>query len=158
MHQPMIDEGNVDVLSHIRNYVIFLGIPFFRHDTEVMGMIALANKQSTIKYDDGNGGNIHSTTTIIDFTQHDIEFLEPFTLTAANLVQAYLQIEANEVLMETVKERTRTLECVNHDLELANKRVMEASAAQLKHFVCMSHEIRTPLPNGDFHYQCNGGR
>lgn len=112
----------------------FLGIPFFRNDNaEVMGMIALANKQCTI------------TGRSLDFVQDDISFLEPFTLTAANLVQAYLQVEANEVLMETVKVRTQTLERLNRDLALANQRVMAASAEQLKHFACMSHEIRTPL-------------
>ena len=44
-----------------------------------------------------------------------------------------------------VQKRTTALEESNMRLEKANRRILQASAAQLKHFACMSHEIRTPL-------------
>lgn len=76
-------------------------------------------------------------------------FLEPFTITCSNLIQAYYQIEKNKTLIDTledkVAERTRKLMVANVELEQANHRVTRASEAQLQHFACMSHEIRTPL-------------
>jgi signal transduction histidine kinase/CheY-like chemotaxis protein len=109
----------------------FLGIPFFEAGgTQMTGMVGLANKA---------GG----------YSAADIEFLEPFTMTCSNLIQAYNAIRENEYLIntleETVTERTRELQLANQSLELANRQVMKASAAQLEHFACMSHEIRTPL-------------
>ena len=109
----------------------FLGIPFFESGGVTMnGMVGIANKP---------GG----------YTREDIEFLEPFTVTCSNLIQAYSAMQENirliDTLEEKVKERTCELEMVNVRLESANRRVVEASAAQLKNFACMSHEIRTPL-------------
>ena len=109
----------------------FLGIPFFEAGgTKMNGMVGLANKP---------GG----------YSAADIEFLEPFTVTCSNLIQAYTAIRQNKYLINTleekVKERTRELQAVNQDLEHANRRVVQASQAQLQHFACMSHEIRTPL-------------
>ena len=49
------------------------------------------------------------------------------------------------VLEKKVAERTSSLQEANRNLEAANRRVLDASAAQLQHFACMSHEIRTPL-------------
>lgn len=38
-------------------------------------------------------------------------------------------------------ERTRKLEEANKELADANRKVVEASKAQLRHFACMSHEV-----------------
>jgi len=48
----------------------FLGIPFFKKGGELIGMLAIANKP---------GG----------YTEDDIEYLEPFTVTCSNFIQAY---------------------------------------------------------------------
>ncbi|KAL7570151.1 hypothetical protein ACA910_019989 [Epithemia clementina (nom. ined.)] len=109
----------------------FLGIPFFESGGVTMnGMVGIANKP---------GG----------YSQEDVQFLEPFTVTCSNLIQAYGAMEENvrliDTLEEKVKERTLALEMANARLESANRQVVEASAAQLKNFACMSHEIRTPL-------------
>jgi len=57
-----------------------------------------------------------------------------------------VQSTANvSLLEEMVNERTSKLQITNEQLEEANRRILEASAAQLQHFACMSHEIRTPL-------------
>lgn len=54
--------------------------------------------------------------------------------------------KANVVLLEDmVKKRTHELETTNTKLEEANREVVRASEARLRHFACMSHEIRTPL-------------
>lgn len=108
----------------------FLGIPFFKPGGEMNGMVGISNRP---------GG----------YTAKDIEFLEPFTVTCGNLIQAYMQIEQNRYLIntleESVKKRTFELELVNTDLEEANRRIRLNAAMQLEHFACMSHEIRTPL-------------
>jgi signal transduction histidine kinase/CheY-like chemotaxis protein len=109
----------------------FLGIPFFEaRGTKMNGMVGIANKP---------GG----------YSKADIEFLEPFTVTCSNLIQAYNAIRENKYLINTLEEkvagRTRELQLANESLELANRRVVRASQAQLQHFACMSHEIRTPL-------------
>ena len=109
----------------------FLGIPFFEPGGKKMnGMVGIANKP---------GG----------YTQDHVKFLEPFTVTCSNLIQAYGAFEENvrliDTLEEKVKERTSELEMANKRLENANRQMAEASAAQLKNFACMSHEIRTPL-------------
>jgi signal transduction histidine kinase/CheY-like chemotaxis protein len=109
----------------------FLGIPFFEaRGTKMNGMVGIANKP---------GG----------YSKADIEFLEPFTVTCSNLIQAYNAIRENKYLINTleekVAERTRELQLANESLELANRRVVRTSQAQLQHFACMSHEIRTPL-------------
>lgn len=57
-----------------------------------------------------------------------------------------LQSKTNiEMLEKMVKERTKELEDSNRRLEVANRKVTAASAAQLQHFAQISHEIRTPL-------------
>jgi len=57
-----------------------------------------------------------------------------------------LKSTANVVLLEDmVKKRTHELETTNTKLEEANREVVKASEARLRHFACMSHEIRTPL-------------
>jgi signal transduction histidine kinase/CheY-like chemotaxis protein len=109
----------------------FLGIPFFEQGGDYMnGMVGIANKP---------GG----------YTQADIEFLEPLVVTCSNLIQGFGAVQRNKYLInsleEKVAERTRALKLANNNLEEANYKVMEASAAQLQHFACMSHEIRTPL-------------
>lgn len=113
----------------------FLGIPFFNHseDSEsrvMVGMVGIANKP---------GG----------YSEADIAFLEPFSITCCNLIQAYAAIQENKHLITTleerVAERTNELKLANENLEEANRKVVKASAAQLTHFACMSHEIRTPL-------------
>ena len=109
----------------------FLGIPFFEAGgTQMTGMVGIANKP---------GG----------YSTADIEFLEPFTVTCSNLIRAYNAMRENKYLINTlgekVAERTRELQLANENLELANRRVVRASQAQLQHFACMSHEIRTPL-------------
>ena len=105
----------------------FLGIPFFKKDGEISGMLGIANKP---------GG----------CSQEDIEFLEPFTVTCSYLVQAYWQIRENKYLINTLEEsvagRTHELKKANRNLEEANRRVVKASELQLQHFACMSHEIR----------------
>jgi Mg2+ and Co2+ transporter CorA len=53
---------------------------------------------------------------------------------------------ANVALLEDmVKNRTQELESANTKLEEANREVVRASEARLRHFASMSHEIRTPL-------------
>jgi signal transduction histidine kinase/CheY-like chemotaxis protein len=108
-----------------------LGIPFFKNGgVEMSGMVVIANKP---------GG----------FTQEDIDYLEPLTVTCSNLLEAYWQIQEKKDLITMTKEkvsvRTQELQLVNKNLEDANRRALEASAAQMQHFACMSHEIRTPL-------------
>ena len=108
----------------------FLGIPFFKKGGEMIGLVGISNKP---------GG----------YSEKDVEFLEPFTVTCSNLIQAYVQIERNDYLINTLEEsvqkRTRELELANTDLEEANRRVRRNAVMQLEHFACMSHEIRTPL-------------
>jgi signal transduction histidine kinase/CheY-like chemotaxis protein len=109
----------------------FLGIPFFEaRGTKMNGMVGIANKP---------GG----------YSEADIEFLEPFTVTCSNLIQAYNAIRENKYLINTLEEkvadRTKELRLANVSLEEANRRVVKASQDQLQHFACMSHEIRTPL-------------
>jgi signal transduction histidine kinase/CheY-like chemotaxis protein len=109
----------------------FLGIPFFEQGGDYMnGMVGIANKP---------GG----------YTEADIEFLEPLVVTCSNLIQGFGAVQRNKYLInsleEKVAERTHALQMANGNLEEANHKVMEASAAQLQHFACMSHEIRTPL-------------
>jgi GAF domain-containing protein len=108
----------------------FLGIPFFKSNGEMNGMVGLSNRP---------GG----------YSEEDIAFLEPVTVMCANLFQIYLQMEQNHYLInsleQSVKARTSELEQANADLEEANRRLREASEQQLEHFACMSHEIRTPL-------------
>lgn len=108
-----------------------LGIPFFKNGgVEMNGMIGIGNKP---------GG----------FTQEDIDFLEPFTATCSNLLDAYCQNQERKDLINNSEERVRVriqeLQLVNTNLEDANRRVLESSAAQMQHFACMSHEIRTLL-------------
>jgi len=75
------------------------------------------------------------------YCQADIDFLEPILVTCSNLIQAYKAIQENKHLInsleERVAERTRELRLANEYLEEANRKVTEASAAQLTHFACM---------------------
>ena len=107
----------------------FLGIPFFE-GTKLIGMVGIANKP---------GG----------YTEQDVRFLEPFTITCSNLIQAYAAMQENRYLIDTledkVRKRTAALVKTNDQLEQANKEIVRHSEAQLQHFACMSHEIRTPL-------------
>jgi GAF domain-containing protein len=108
----------------------FLGIPFFKSNGEMNGMVGLSNRP---------GG----------YSEEDIAFLEPVTVICANLIHIYLQMEQNHYLINTleksVKARTSELEKANADLEEANRRIRRAANRQLEHFASMSHEIRTPL-------------
>jgi signal transduction histidine kinase/CheY-like chemotaxis protein len=128
----------------------FLGIPFFNQDgeRELIGIIAIAN-----------------TSTPGGYVESDVCYLEPVTAACRNLLQtcanatqvvpeqnkhAVVVNNSNDnsnLLLENnmANERTRELQQVNHNLEEANKRGLEASALQMRHFACMSHEIRTPL-------------
>jgi GAF domain-containing protein len=107
----------------------FLGLPFF-HNGKLTGMVGISNKP---------GG----------YSEEDIEFLEPLTVTCSNLIHAFQQIERNEYLIntleESVKARTQELETVNHNLEEANRQVRQNAVMQMQHFACMSHEIRCVL-------------
>ena len=59
------------------------------------------------------------------------------------VLHSAVQSRENVRLLERmVRERTRKLEKSNQDLEDANRKVVQASELQLKHFACMSHEIR----------------
>lgn len=97
----------------------FLGIPFFKDGTVMNGMVGISNRQ---------GGYLES----------DVAFLEPFTVTCSNLIQAYWQKEQNLYLINTleekVKERTRELELANESLAEANRRIIQTSQQQLQHF------------------------
>ena len=110
----------------------FLGIPFFEQGAGhyMNGMVGIANKP---------GG----------YSQADIAFLEPFVTTCSNLIQAYGAVQQNNDLINNLEEmvtaRTQALKLANFNLEEANVKVLETSAAQLRHFACMSHEIRTPM-------------
>jgi len=126
----------------------FLGIPFFQEVAD--------SNNSTSEEEGGAGG----TKTVMNgmvgiankpggYCQADIDFLEPFTVTCSNLIQAYDAIRKNKELLnnleEKVQERTAELQQANVRLEEANKRVLRASQQQLQLFACASHEIRTPL-------------
>lgn len=59
------------------------------------------------------------------------------------VLHTVVQSRENVLLLEQmVRERTSKLETSNEQLEEANRRVVQASELQLKHFACMSHEIR----------------
>jgi pyridoxal biosynthesis lyase PdxS len=77
------------------------------------------------------------------YSIQDIEFLEPFTVTCSNLIEAYRQIERNQFLINTleqsVKERTRELEEANRNLEEANRHIVENAKMKLEHFACMRY-------------------
>lgn len=107
----------------------FLGLPFF-HSGTLTGMVGISNKP---------GG----------YTDADIDFLEPLTVTCSNLIHAFQQIKRNDYLIntleESVKARTKELVTVNQNLEEANRQVRQNAVMQMQHFACMSHEIRTPL-------------
>ena len=107
----------------------FLVLPFFKSG-KMTGMVGISNKP---------GG----------YSETDIEFLEPLTVTCSNLIQAYQQIKQNDYLIntleESVKARTKELVKVNRNLEEANRQVRQNAVMQMQHFACMSHEIRTPL-------------
>lgn len=109
----------------------FLGLPFLGKDGQVLGMVAMANPQSG------------------QFLETDIETLEPFTVTCANLIEAHWQIEENRFLIgaleRKVQQRTLDLQKANADLKKAHETVVAASQARLRHFACITHEIRTPL-------------
>lgn len=100
----------------------FLGIPFFKDGDVMNGMVGISNKP---------GG----------YSKSDVEFLEPFTVTCSNLIQAYWQKEQNLYLINTleqkVKERTRELELANESLAEANRRIIQTSQQQLQHFASM---------------------
>jgi GAF domain-containing protein len=104
----------------------FLGLPFF-HSGKLTGMVGISNKP---------GG----------YSEEDIEFLEPLTVTCSNLIQAYQQIQRNDYLIntleESVKARTQELEIVNKNLEEANRQVRQNAVMQLQHFACMSQYVQ----------------
>ncbi len=110
----------------------FLGIPL-SVGGKIIGNICIANKRGRKA----------------QYTEKDIEFLEPFAVTGCNLIQAYREVERNRLFIDTleekVNERTIKLATANKELETAKERVEQASRLQLQHFACMSHEIRTPL-------------
>jgi len=97
----------------------FLGIPFFKKGGEMNGMVGISNKP---------GG----------YSREDIDFLEPITVTCSNLIQAYLQKNQNEWLINnleaSVRARTHELELANTNLEEANRRVRQTAQMQLQHF------------------------
>jgi two-component system, cell cycle sensor histidine kinase PleC len=70
-------------------------------------------------------------------------------VTCGNLINAFVQIEQNQYLINTLEDsvtkRTHELQQANIDLEEANRLVRKTNIMQLEHFACMSHEIRTPL-------------
>lgn len=106
----------------------FLGIPFFKEGGEMNGMVGISNKP---------GG----------YSREDIDFLEPITVTCSNLIQAYLQKNQNEWLINnleaSVRARTQELELANASLEEANRRVRQTAQMQLQHFgTCRLFEER----------------
>jgi len=106
----------------------FLGVPFFKNGEELVGMVGISNKP---------GG----------YSQKDIDFMEPLTVTCSNLISAYNQIEHNNFLINnlenSVKARTRELELANANLEEANHRVKQTAQMQLQHFgTCCCHRRR----------------
>ena len=106
----------------------FLGIPLLNDTQDVIGMLGVANRP---------GG----------YSDADVKLLEAFSLTCSTMIQADQQRQQNKKFMRNlerkVQERTQKLQQMNAELEAANKRVVQASQAQLQHFACMSHEIRT---------------
>ena len=97
----------------------FLGIPFFKPGGEINGMVGISNKP---------GG----------YSAADIELLEPLTVTCSNLIQAYVQKNDNQWLINnlenSVRVRTQELELANANLEEANRKVKHAALMQLQHF------------------------
>ena len=106
----------------------FMGIPFFSHGGQINGMVGVSNTP---------GG----------YSQSDIDFVEPLTVTCSNLIQAYNQKKQNDYLINnleaSVKARTKELQLANEHLEQANQKVKQTAQMQLLFFACMSHEIRT---------------
>ena len=91
------------------------------------------------------------------YHQTDIDFLEPFTVTCSNLIQAYRQIEYNRFLINnleaSVKARTHELELANAELEEANRQIQKTAKTQLEHFACMVSDkiwLLFDPPEGDF--------
>lgn len=64
-----------------------------------------------------------------------------FVLVISWTVHNY-RIKRQQKHMQKVKDRVATLESYRKQLEVANSRVVQASAEQLKHFACMSHEVK----------------
>ena len=97
----------------------FLGIPFFKTGGEINGMVGISNKP---------GG----------YSAADIDLLEPLTVTCSNLIQAYVQKNDNQWLINnlenSVRVRTQELELANVNLEEANRKVKHAALMQLQHF------------------------
>ena len=104
----------------------FLGIPFFKMGGEINGMVGISNKP---------GG----------YSVEDIDFLEPLTVTCSNLIQAYIQKNENQYLINnlesSVRARTYELELANDNLEEANRKVKETAQRQLQHFGRFFHLV-----------------
>jgi hypothetical protein len=79
----------------------FLGIPLFERGGKIIGNICIAKKGGARK-----GRRDY-------YTEDDIDFLKPLTVTGSNLIQAYWQVENNNILINPlerkVMERSRTV-------------------------------------------------
>ena len=97
----------------------FLGIPFFESGTsQVIGMVGISNKP---------GG----------YSQHDIDFMEPYIITCATLIQAYRAIREKHNLIDTLEqkviERTKELASVNlRNEQLLRNMLPEETVTRLK--------------------------
>ena len=95
----------------------FMGIPFFQKDGQMNGMVGVSNKP---------GG----------YSQADVDFVEPLTVTCSNLIQAYNQRKENQFLIDnleaSVQARTAELEKANAELEQANRKVKQSAQMQCK--------------------------
>lgn len=102
----------------------FLGLPLYGKEQEVIGILCIGNKKS-------------------GYSMNDVTFLEPFTATGSNLIQAYWQLEENKRLISELEgkviARTKSLQESNQQLERANHMVVQTSRQQLQHFAWYVH-------------------
>ena len=88
------------------------------------------------------GGMSWSTKSQHGFSNDHLQFFQE----SARCFTSYVTLHAHDALVSNLHKRLEDEVAVRtRDLEEANQRILNQSAAQLKNFAMMSHEIRTPL-------------
>jgi signal transduction histidine kinase/ActR/RegA family two-component response regulator len=91
------------------------------------------------------GGMAWSTKNANGFCVKEIEFFHRSLAALTTVMRLHTNDLVTKTLIGRLENDSRVLAAANQSLEMANKRVLKQSAAQLKYFAMMSHEIRTPL-------------